>query len=341
VGWFGAVQSQDIPGALWGLAQRIGRGRNGPTLETLGAGLDAGRFIRTHGPRPTWHFLAPADLRWILRLVGPRVEVQMGSMYRREGIDEATLRRTTAMIRSALAVGGAMTRAELSKVLDAEGINVDGLRLGLLGIHAELQAVVCNGPRRGRQATFALVDEFVPSGPTEAPGGSLRELTIRYFRSHGPALAHDMAWWSGLTVSSVREGIALAGNVLEGREVDGKAYWAAAGAFDPTPGLVPEPHVLLLPNYDEAIASYRDYGPALDEGMPSPNWVNDAVGAHLVVRDGLVVGSWRRTLERDRAIVAVTLGIALTAHELDAMAAAAEHYGTFLGLPVQIEVRGP
>src|SRR4029079_18757084 len=115
-----------------------------------------------------------------------------------------------------------------------------------------------------KQATYMLVDDRTPAAPAVGRADALRELTIRYFQSHGPALVHDMAWWSGLTVGSIKEGIALAGATLEGRRVDGKDYWAASGAFDRTPGLVPESHVLLLPNYDEAIASYRDYSPALD-----------------------------------------------------------------------------
>jgi len=92
VGWFGAVQSQDIPGALWAIAQRLPPSPS-PTLTALGAAMDVGRFIRTHGPRPTWHFLAPQDLRWILSLVGPRVEAQNGSINRREGVTDDDLRR--------------------------------------------------------------------------------------------------------------------------------------------------------------------------------------------------------------------------------------------------------
>jgi hypothetical protein len=147
-----------------------------------------------------------------------------------------------------------------------------------------------------------------------------------------------MAWWSGLTVTSVREGIELAGDALEGRRVDGKDYWAAVGAFDPEPGLVPEPHVLLLPNYDEALGSYRDYSPVMDDALPRAHGVNDVLGAHIVVRDGFVVGGWRRALARDRVTVTVTLLIALTADELDALDVAAADFGRFLGLPVDLRV---
>ena len=331
VGWFGAVQSQDVPGALWGLAQRMPMGA---TIEALGAVLDDGRIIRTHGPRPTWHFLAPRDLRWILALVGPRVEIQNGPMYRREGIDAETLVRSTEIFRSALAGAEALTRAELGNALTAGGVEATGLRLGLLGMHAELEAAVCNGPRRGKQATFVLVDEFVPPAQLPAPVDALRELTVRYFRSHAPALAHDMAWWSGLTVGDVRRGIELARTALEGRRIVGKDYWAAVGRFDPDPDLIPEPHVLLLPNYDEALASYSDYSPMMDDALPRAHGVNDVLGVHIVVRDGFVVGGWRRAISRDRLAVTVTLLIPLTPRELDALESAAAAFGRFVGLPV-------
>lgn len=338
VGWFGAVQSQDVPGALWAIAQRLPPSAS-PTFESLGAAMDAGPFIRTHGPRPTWHFLAPEDLRWILSIVGPRVEAQSGSIRRREGVTEDELRRAVAILRDRLSGGVSMTRSELAAAFAEGGIErAEGLRVGLLGMHAELEAVICNGPRRGRQSTFVLVDDFVPPAPLRSRSDALRELTTRYFTSHGPALAHDMAWWSGLTVGSVREGIELAGDALEGRRVEGKDYWAAAAAFNPEPGLVPERHVLLLPNYDEYLGSYTDYAPIFDDALPRARTVADVLGTHLVVRDGLVVGGWRRSLGRDRVIVNVTLLIPLTADELDALAAQAEAYGRFVGLPVDLRV---
>ena len=214
----------------------------------------------------------------------------------------------------------------------------DNLVITHLAMHAELEAVICSGPRRGKQSTYMLVEERVPPTAPLEPADALRELVVRYFRSHGPALAHDMAWWSGLTVGSVREGIGIADGALEGRRVDGKDYWAAAGAFDPEPGLVPEPHVLLLPNYDEALASFVDYSPMMDDALPRARNVSDVLGAHIVVRDGFVVGGWRRALARDRVIVTVTLLIPLTSAELVALETAAAAFGRFVGLPAELQL---
>ena len=336
VGWFGAVQSQDVPGALWAIAQRM---PPGATSGELDAALDRGEIIRTHAMRPTWHFLAPEDLRWIQALTGDRVIRVNGSLQRRLGIDEADLDRAVEILRAAASGGHALTRDELRGVLAEAGFDLSDTLMGIvLGMAAEVRAVICNGPRRGKQATFVLVDEFVPPALPRPRPDALRELTLRYFTSHGPALAHDMAWWSGLTVSSVREGIELAGETLEGRRVDGKEYWAGAGAFDPTAGLVADTTVLLLPNYDEATASFVDYSPMMDDALPRARSVTDVLGAHIVVRDGFVVGGWRRALGRDRVTVTVTLLIPMTAAELDALHAAAERFGRFLGLPMDLQV---
>ena len=238
VGWFAAVQSQDVPGALWGIAQRMAPGQ---TIDALGAAMDDGRILRTHALRPTWHFLVPSELRWIQALTAHRVHQVNGSMYRRLGLVGDAFDRADARLREVLAGGRALTRDEIRQALVPTGIDLgESLVPTHIAMHAELEGLIANGPRRGRQATYMLVDERVPPVARMARPDALRALTIRYFQSHGPALAHDMAWWSGLTVGSVREGIALAGGSLEGRRVDGKDYWAAAGAFDPEPGLASE-----------------------------------------------------------------------------------------------------
>jgi hypothetical protein len=149
-----------------------------------------------------------------------------------------------------------------------------------------------------------------------------------------------MAWWSGLTVTDVRRGIELLGGALEGRRVDGKDYWAAAGAFAP-PDDVPEPFVRLLSNYDEYLGSYVDYSPIFDPALPKARNVADVLGAHIVVRDGFVVGGWRRALTRDAATITVRLLIPLTQREHDALEAEAAAFGRFHGLPADLRFAEP
>ena len=335
VRWFGAVQSQDVTGAFWALGQRLPAGT---TVEEVGAAFDCGEIVRTHALRPTWHFLAPDDLRWIEALTGPRVRRANDNVGRRRlGIDRNTFERANVVIQKALAGGAALTRDELRGPLLEAGIPFDAPNsLAHVVMNAELDGLICSGPRRGKQFTYQLVEDRIQASSSLTPDVALRDLTVRYFTSHGPALVHDMAWWSGLTVTDVRRGIELAGAQLAARTIDGKPYVAAAEGFEPA--TVPEPHILLLSNYDEYLGSYTDYSPIFDESLPKERTIADVLGAHIVVRDGLVVGGWRRSLRGDRAIASVTLLKALSPPERVALEAEAERWARFLGLACELRV---
>lgn len=337
VRWFGAVQSQDIVGAFWALAQRMPAGT---TIEDVGAVFDTGEIVRTHALRPTWHFLAPEELRWIQALTGPRVRQANASLNRRAlHLTDADFGTAIDVIRRTLRGGRTAVRDDFRAPLATTGVPVaDPIVLAYLAMEAELTAVICSGPRLGTQATtYALVDERIPPAPERDRDSGLRDLTVRYFTSHGPALVHDMSWWSGLTITDVRRGIELAGDVLETRELDGKRYVAGRSGFQPAD--VPRPHVLMLSNYDEAVGLYTDYSPMFDEGLPRARTVADVLGAHIVVRDGVVVGGWRRAFRGRRAIATVTLLIGLTRAERRALESEAERWARFLGRELELVVR--
>ncbi len=334
VRWFGAVQSQDVPGAFWAVGQRL---PVGTTADDVGAAFDRGEIVRTHALRPTWHFLAPDELRWIEALTGERVHRLNGTLQRRLGVTDDDFDRATATVREAMAGGRALTRDELRDRFAAAGFDVsDNLMTILLGMHAELEAVICNGPRRGRQIPFMLVDDRIPPSAPRRREDALRDLTIRYFASHGPALVKDMAWWSGLTMTDVRHGIELAGSGLRRRTIGELEYVATPDGFDGAP--LPSPHVQLLSNYDEYLGSYADYSPIYDASLPKARNVADVLGAHIVVRDGLVVGGWRRAIGPRQVTVTVTLLADLTRDECDALATRADEFGRFFGLPAELRL---
>ena len=87
VRWFGAVQAQDFAGALWAIGQRLA---TATTEADVLAAFDAGGLVRTHVLRPTWHFVAPEDLRWMLALTGPRIQAASAARYRELGLDPST-----------------------------------------------------------------------------------------------------------------------------------------------------------------------------------------------------------------------------------------------------------
>jgi hypothetical protein len=311
VGWFGGVQSQDFVGALWGVGQRC----QDVTEADLRRLFDEGAILRTHVLRPTWHFVAPADLRWLLALTAPRVHMTNGPYYRRHGLDEQALQRAADVVTAAL-IGRQLTRAELASELAQAGIDTEGLRLGLIVMWCELEALICSGAMRGKQHTYALVQERVAPAPVRDPQEALGELARRYFASHGPATVQDFAWWSGLKV---------------------KDAFRAVDIGRPTRNVPDEDAVLerrahLLSNYDEYIVAYRDRSsiPALEDNLKVP------LGSNLVLVDGKMAGVWKRTIKARQ--VNVTIGMLPNHRSADEeIAAQGERYGRFLGLPVDLK----
>jgi hypothetical protein len=175
VRWLGAVQAQDYPAAKWGLALRA----PGVSDADVERAFEEGDILRTHVLRPTWHFVAPSDIRWMLSLTGPRVHAAQAYYYRILGLDPKTRRRSRAAVERALRGGAALTRAELALVLKRHRIAVDGLRLAHLMADAELEGVVVSGPRKGKQFTYALLEERAPGAPDLPREEALAELTLR------------------------------------------------------------------------------------------------------------------------------------------------------------------
>jgi hypothetical protein len=206
VAWFGAVQAQEYALAKWALGLRM----EYATDDIIEQAFTDGAILRTHVMRPTWHFVTPADIRWILELTAPRVHAANGTMYRRLELEDALFGRSDEIIARAVEGGRHLTRAELGAALSVAGIDTtNGMRLGYIVHHAELEGVVCSGPRRGRQHTYALIAERAPQARRLARDEALAELTRRYFTSHGPATVKDFAWWSGLTIADVKAGLAM------------------------------------------------------------------------------------------------------------------------------------
>lgn len=149
-----AVQAQDLPGALWAIAQRT----PAPSADAVRDALDTGALLRTHALRPTWHILGRGDLDWVQRATGPRVEKAVGTQYRAFGLDADELSRSDEVLRGAL--DGNRTRPELTAALQDAGIDTaDPVRVQHLLIHAEVTGLITSGPVRDGMQTYALVSE--------------------------------------------------------------------------------------------------------------------------------------------------------------------------------------
>lgn len=336
VGWHLAMQSQDYGPAKWSIGQRS----NGLTDKDLDEALAAGSIVRTHVLRPTWHFVARDDLRWLLALSGPRVQQGNAGRYRELGLDPRTRARAEKAIVSALEGGNRLTRKEIAAVLDDAGIDHTGQRMPYFLSHCELEAVIGSGGLAGKQQTYALIDDRVPAGGRFDRDDALVELVRRYLMSHGPATVKDMSWWSGLTMTDLRKGLGELGDQVRSESVDGIDLWSIA-SDDPRRPAGGGAH--LLQTYDELVVGYTE---SRFLGDPGAEKARAAYGDRTYPSGGLILngqigGHWRRTLERDSVRVEVHLYEDPTRATTQAVRTAATELGRFLDRSVELDVRRP
>lgn len=328
VEWLGAVQAQDFAAAKWALGLRL----QGVTDDDIEQAFTDGAILRTHVMRPTWHFVSPTDIRWLLALTAPRVHQALAYYNRKLELDDAVFRCTNAVLAKALQAGKQLTRDELASALQQAGIAIDGeQRVTHIIMRAELDGVICSGARRGKQFTYALLAERAPQARTLARDEALAELTLRYFRSHGPAAIQDFVWWSGLTVNDARSGLAMVTSHLLHETIDGQAYW-----FSPsTPPLQDlSQAAYLLPNYDEYTVAYTDRSAIFDAFHMNKLDPRSGLLTNAMVLDGQVVGSWKRTFKKNTVVIEANPFVHLSNAQTRLFAASANRYGEFLHMSV-------
>jgi len=320
----GAMQAQDFIGAKWAVGLRA----TGLDDAAVAGAFDRGEILRTHVLRPTWHFVTPADIRWMLTLTAPRVHKAVDYYLRQVGVDAKKLSRAQRVLASELTGGRFRTRRELAAALAKNGIAVRGIALGILTIHAELEQVMCSGPARGRELTYALFDERAPRAGSRTPPNPGAELAARYFVSHGPATVRDFVWWSGLTVAQAKRAIAEASPALEPKDVGGLTYFASR--WD-APGRTP-PATFLLPNYDEYVIAYKDRDLMVLPGAKTRGGIAGLNAfEHPLVVDGVIAGYWTRRTSGTKTRVEMILRGSLSEKQRRAVNAAAKRLVTFSG----------
>ncbi len=331
VAWLGAVQAQEYPAARWGLGQRM---RAGATDADVRRAVDAGRILRTHVMRPTWHFVTPDDIRWMLELTAPRVHRFMSHYYRREELDAPLFTRATGIVERVLGTGDHLTRAELGVHLARAGVTAKGVRLAMIAMYAELEGVICSGAYRGKQLTYALLAERAPRSRRLSRDAALAELTRRFFTSHAPATQRDFAWWSGLSIADAKRGLEM--NRARQDVIDGRTYWTIGRVARAAALSAP---VHLLPVYDEYIIAYRDRDAVPHSVALNPSGPGGPLPfLHPLVIDGQLAGTWRPVHAAPGVVVKV-IARRLKRSERTALTEAATRYGRFLDAAVTVYVQ--
>jgi Winged helix DNA-binding domain len=329
VAWLGGMQGQDYAGAKWSIGLRLPN----TTDADVARAIDTAKIIRTWPMRGTLHFVAAADVRWILSLTSPKNIA--GSLRRREALelDDKTLARCREVFIKTLQGGKQKSREEMYAALASAGISTEGQRGYHILLSAALHGLICFAATTDKEQTFALLDEWVAPAEEKSHDEALAELALSYFSSRAPVTIQDFIWWSGLSASEAREGFEAVKSNFVAEVIGDKTYWV------PSNIVVPKAPVsaFALPGFDEYLLGYKDRSAVLaptyaEQVCPGGN----GVFFSTIVIDGRVVGTWKRTIKKSRIEVVAMPFDMLNKADKKHFVEAVNRYGEFLGMPVAV-----
>jgi hypothetical protein len=318
-----AIQAQDYRAALWAIGVRW----PGSTRDAIERAIAERTIVRTWPMRRTLHFVAATDVRWILQLLAPRmIKGAIGRMKQLE-LDDAIFARSRRVIEKALRDDATLTREELYSVLERAKVSPAAQR----GIHIlsrlSQEGFLCFASHRGTRPTFALLDAWLPKSRARSREEALAELTLRYFRGHGPATVRDLAWWAGISLGDARAGAAMVANELVETRIDGEPFLMARDAATAPRS---KPTVHLLPGFDQYLLGYTDRRLVLDvEHATAIVPGSNGVFMPTIIAGGRVVGTWKVATTRDAIVVAPTTFAPVTERAARSLAAASKRYEEF------------
>ncbi|MDR7086398.1 hypothetical protein J2X11_001237 [Aeromicrobium panaciterrae] len=318
----GCVQSQLHDMGLWAVAKRT----TGLTKSDLDAAFARGDFLRTHVLRPTWHFVDPSDIHWLLTVTAPRIRQMMSSSNNTIGLSPDKLDRSAEVIVEALS-DGPRTRPELGTALADAGVDPTG-HLIHMAMNAEIEALVVNGPMRGKQHTYVLLDSVVTAPPAQPRDELLALIARRYARGHGPIRDKDLAWWTSLTLTDSRRALEL--GELRPTDIDGETYWSHDELVE-----AEQPAAMLLSNFDEYISYARDPGD-YERFDGTAEQMMRSTG--LLAIDGQLAGLWTRTIKSKAVTITVRCSPRVTTAIKRALESEAAAFGRFVEREPELQI---
>lgn len=320
----GALQAQDYVGAKWSIGLRL---PNTTTNATIEAALTAGTIVRTWPMRGTLHIIAAEDVRWMLKLLTPRMITNSGRRHKQLELDDTVFKQASEIMIKELQGGRQRTRKELLKTLETAGISTAKQRGYHILLWAAQHGLICFGPVRGKQHTFVLLDEWISTSKQLTREESLAEIAYRYFIAHGPATLADFIWWTGLYTADARAALEMVRHQLMSVTFDEQTYWLSTNNPPPTDALN---SVQLLPGFDEYLLSYTDRSATLSpDYIPLIHPGKNGIFKPTLVLNGRVVGKWERKLKKHSVEINVTPFVPLNDHHLEMINTAAERYRHF------------
>lgn len=326
--YLGPIQAQDFAMAKWAIGARI----PGLAEADVDQALEKGTIVRTHILRPTWHFVAAEDLRWMLDLTAPHVRRIVNSYNQKLELTDALLAKTRKLIEKSLFGNNHLTRKEIMLILSQNGIKTDEWRSTHIMFDAELSGLVCNGINKGKQFTYSLIDETIKKHNSFSGDEALAELAFRYFNSRGPATIPDFCWWSGLTLTKARKGIELNSKKLNQITKESQTYYFTGSINESKP----DDTIHFLPAFDEFLIAYKDRSASMDTAHYKKVIAGYGIFKPLMIQNGFVKGTWQRTVKKEEVHIQLSFIDKVSKSEFEKFAAVTDNYGKFIGKKVTI-----
>ncbi len=287
-----AIQAQDATAADLGIRVR-GRDITARAIRT--AYENERSIVRGWYMRGTLHTIPSDHARWILRLLAPRILAATSRRYHQLGLNEDLRQRADHLLQRVLTTHGPLTRAELTEHLTTLGIPPDGQAPFHLIRHAALTGILCHGPQRASEATYVLLDDWLPTtrGAQWETDAALAELARRYLAAHAPAGVEDFAAWSGLPVTWARR--AWKTLTQSGAVTEYDTLTMLAGRVKEPTGTSDTPDVRMLPAYDNYLIGYRTRETSVPAFHQARVWPGGGLIRPTVIADGQAIATWTRT----------------------------------------------
>ena len=289
VAYMGAIQAQEYTMARWAVGVRLKSG----SLTAVNEALQKGEILRTHVMRPTWHFIAAEDIRWMLKLSGKRI-IAANDSYAKghcQDISAETYHKAFRLLEKLLEGNNHQTKLELEEAFRKDGFETDDRQINRFFTRAEAEGLICSGADKGSKPTFALLEERVPPVKELHKEEALAKLAHNYFRSHSPATLADFIWWSGLTTTEAKLAMNLISDELTNDLYADRQLFVHNSCKEPEHSDI----LHLLPSFDEYLISYKDRTDVLDL-QHHPKAFNTFGTFHpVVLYQGKIVGNWKKT----------------------------------------------
>lgn len=290
----GAMQAQDYAMAKWAIGSRCDASE-----KEIQEAIDSAKIIRTHILRPTWHFVSADDIYWMLDVSGPQVQKMTISSAKKYGYDLNKLNQINETIGKLLSGNNHLTREEIMQELNIKKSSNQDFLAAAIMMHAELDGLVCNGKMKGKQITYALLEERVEKPKTKlTKEEGLAKLAQRYFESHGPATLQDFSWWSGFPPTICKSIINAIELQLNSILIDNQTFWFGKDFSNQD---VFRESVHFLPAFDEILISYKTREASILLEHQSKAFTNNGIFKPIILENGKVIGTWKRTIKKDHA----------------------------------------